>query len=242
MVLGLLLAVLSAPALAQVPPKGLDTKVAEGTVGPYVAGLNITVRDHVSIVAAHYYYAKTGLDIPLKVAVQGDTFLFDEPHGGHFELHLTNADASAPRPLNFYKSTGLAGTWTREGKTLPVVFGFSSGYPGPAPDRWYAAITSESDAQFEGRVRTFLRCVLLSDVDQAARAVSWPLIVNGKQRITIHNRRELAKRWKTLFTPTALRALRKAIPHEMFVRNGMAMVANGAVWFDAGGAKVLNLP
>jgi len=240
--LGVLLSLIAFPALADAPPKGVSTQVAEVSVGPYRAGLNLVVRDNLTVEDAHYYYARTGQDIPLQVAAQGETFKLDEPGGGHFELHLTNADTAEPRPLNFYTSTGLAGTWTRKGKTLPVSFGFTTVLNGPNPDRWYADVTGESDAQFEARVRSFLGGVLSGNVAQAAARVSWPLVVNGQRRATIRNRAALAARWKVLFTPAAIAALQGAIPHEMFVRDGMAMIAGGAVWFDARGAKTLNLP
>jgi hypothetical protein len=45
-----------------------------------------------------------------------------------------------------------------------------------------------------------------------------------------------------LVHPRRREVLRQAIPHEMFKRDGVAMVANRAVWFDAKGAKVLNFP
>jgi hypothetical protein len=45
-----------------------------------------------------------------------------------------------------------------------------------------------------------------------------------------------------LVHPRRREVLRQAIPYEMFKRDGVAMVANGAVWFDAKGAKVLNFP
>jgi len=113
---------------------------------------------------------------------------------------------------------------------------------GLSPVRWYADVTRESDAQFEKRARSFVDGVLNGNVAQAASGVSWPLSVSGRRRVVIHGRAELARHWSSLFTPAALATLRKAIPHEMFVRNGMAMVAGGAVWFDARGAKSLNLP
>ncbi|MEO0032873.1 MAG: hypothetical protein RIS94_2631 [Pseudomonadota bacterium] len=240
--LALLLLVQTAPALAGEPPKGLTTQVAEGSVGPYLAGLNLTLRDYAAVVAAHYYYASTGTNIPLTVGPQGSSIVFDEPDGGHFDLHLTNGDATEPRPLTFYTSTGLAGTWTHAGQVLPVTFGFSTGFQGLSPTRWYGDVTADSDAAFEARVRTFLKAVTSGNRAMAAGVVAYPLTVNGAHRTIIRTRAQLLARWSTLFTPATVGALRKAIPHEMFVRDGMAMVASGTVWFNANGAKVLNLP
>ena len=38
------------------------------------------------------------------------------------------------------------------------------------------------------------------------------------------------------------RTAKTALPHEMFVHEGQAMVADGAVWFDAHGASAINQP
>lgn len=235
---------LSSPVHAQsaAADEGLSTFVAEGAVGPWVAGLNVTVRDHRTVVASHYYYASRGIDIPLTVDAIHETILWDEPGGGRFTLHLTNDDAREPRPLTFYTSTGLAGTWTREGKSLPVTFGFGTVRDGSSPARWYGDVTSESDAVFEARVRSFLTGVRSGNRHQVAGAVSYPVTVNMGRTTIIRSRADLLARWSAIFTPTYVAQLRKGIPHEMFVRNGMAMVAGGAVWFDAKGAKVLNLP
>lgn len=231
-----------APVHAQTVDDGLTTYVAEGTVGPWPAGMNVTVRARQTIEAAHYYYASRGIDIPLAVKSAQGTIELDEPGGGHFILHLTNADSHERHPLTFYTSTGLAGTWTRGGKSLPVTFGFGTVLDGPAPTRWYADVTNDSDAAFESRVRSFLNGVAAGDRQTVAAAVSYPLTINGKRRITVRNRAELLAHWASVFTPALVAQLAKAMPHEMFVRNGMAMVSGGAVWFDARGARVLNAP
>ena len=220
----------------------LETFIAEGAVGPYRAGINLTVRDHARIEAAHYYYASSGQDIVLTVRQDGDRITLTEPGGGRMVLALSNADAREPRPLTFYTSTGLAGDWARADRVLPVRFTFGTVRPGPSPDRWYGDVTSEDDTAFEARCRQFISGVLRGDKARAAAAVSYPLRVSGPVRLTLRNRAELLAQWSRVFTPTAVARLREAIPHEMFVRDGMAMVAGGAVWFDARGAKALNLP
>lgn len=237
------LVMLALPAVARAEPAGrIETFIAEGSVGPYRAGLNLTVRDHTRIEAAHYYYASSGQDIALTVRQDGDSITLTEPGGGRMVLALTNADPREPRPLTFYTSTGLAGDWTLGSRVLPVRFGFGTVRPGPSPSRWYGDVTSQSDAVFEARCRQFIAGVIRGDRRKAAAAVSYPLRVNGPVRLTLRNPAEFLAHWPRVFTPAAIARLRDAIPHEMFVRDGMAMVANGAVWFDARGAKSLNLP
>lgn len=36
--------------------------------------------------------------------------------------------------------------------------------------------------------------------------------------------------------------LQAALPHDMFVHEGMAMIGDGGAWFDSKGLAVLNLP
>lgn len=220
----------------------MQTYIAEGAVGSYRAGLNLTVRDRDQVVAAHYYYASAGTDIPLTVTRAKGQIVLTEPGGARMTLALTNPDAREPRPLIFFTATGLAGDWSKADKVLPVRFGFATVRSGPSPARWYRDVTSQSDTAFEARCRQFIVSVIRGDRTGAAAAASYPVRVNGPVRLTLRSRAELLAQWSRIFTPAAIARLREAIPHEMFVRDGMAMVANGTVWFDQGGAKVLNLP
>ena len=110
----------------------------------------------------------------------------------------------------------------------------------PSPTRWYADVTTEPDAAFENRVRAFLRAVIAGDREAAANAVSYPLQVNGTRPTVIRNKAELLASWDRIFTPTLVSQLRAAIPHEMFVHEGNAMLGDGIVWFDARGASTIN--
>lgn len=242
-VLGLALALTTAGGVgAEVPPKGLATVGMSGKVGPYPIGMQLTVRDHVQFVSGHYFYVKQLTDIPLTGRMDGETLVLREPGGAAFRLHLVSNASARGQALNFYNSTGLAGTWTQGARTLPVEIGFTTAYDGPPRARHYGEVTAESDAAFEARAGRFLRAVVRGDRATAAKAVSYPLRVNGRRQKTIRTQAELLAQWDSVFTPELVTALRKAVPHEMFVRQGMAMVEGGAVWFDAKGAKVINGP
>jgi hypothetical protein len=222
------------------PPKGLSTYEMEGRLGPYQVGMNILVRDYAEFVSGHYFYASKLLDIPLKGKIEGEMVTLQEPGGGVFHLHLRSNETAKSRPLNFYISTGLKGSWTQGSKTLPVSLGFTAGYDGPSPTRWYSNVTNESDSAFESRVRNFLRAVNSGDKASTANLVSYPLRVNARGPFEIRTEGDLLAKWDRIFTPALKLELRQAIPHEMFVHNGLAMVANGAVWFDDKGAAVIN--
>lgn len=221
-------------------PKGLATVRMEGKIGPYPVGVNLLVRDYVQFAEGHYFYANKLLDIRLDGRVEGENVTLEEPGGGAFHLHFVSNDSAKGQSLNFYNSTGLQGVWTKGDKTLPVTLGFSTVYDGPARTRWYADVTNESDAVFEARVRKFLRAVIADDKGAAAGLVSYPLRVNGPRSLVIRSKADLAARWEQIFTPALKARLRDAIPHEMFVHNGDAMVGDGVVWFDAKGASAIN--
>ena len=81
---------------------------------------------------------------------------------------------------------------------------------------------------------------MTDDKATAANLVSYPLRVNGRRTADIRTTAALLANWDRIFTPALKLRLRQAIPHEMFVRNGLAMVADGAVWFNGKGAAVVN--
>ena len=220
----------------------IETRLLAGTLGATRIGVNLTVRDHAQCLAGHYYYAKYLKDIPLTCHVDGETVVLEEPGGGIFELKF-GVDDGAPREahLTFNNSVKLEGRWTHAGTSLPVTLGFQSSYNGPPSAHLYGEVTEEPDAAFEARVQRFLRAVQAGDRAAAASAVSYPMSINGIGSLVIRDKASLLRHWDAIFTPAYLAKLRQAIPHEMFVRNGQAMVADGAAWFDAKGAAVLNV-
>lgn len=222
-------------------PDSRVEQVLAGQVGPYRIGVNLTIQDRHILVAGHYYYARKPIDIPLSGDVTGETVTLREPGGGIFRLHFETSDKSAPHPLDFGTSTALVGTWSGNGRVFPVrlAFDFSGG---PQGSSRYQDITREPAALFETRVRRFVHGVTTGNRTETASAVSYPLRVNGAKPLLVRNRTQLLALWARIFPPCYVDALRSAVPHEMFVRNGSAMVANGAAWFGARGATTLNVP
>lgn len=240
--LSILVFTFASPTIAQNnSSSGTATEVMEGRIGNHRIGLNITVKDYTTFVAAHYYYASTLTNIPLTGAIAPENVILTEPGEGIFHLHLTTNDASVVRPLTFSTSTGLNGTWTKGLIVLPVTLAFETDYVGRGPARWYEEVTSESDAAFEWRVHRFLQGAIAGNREEVVSAASFPLHVQARRSMVIRNRAELIARWSQIFTPHYVTILSGAIPHEMFVHNGQAMVANGAAWFGAKGAVALNI-
>lgn len=225
--------------------EGLWTRQLEGRIGPYPIGMQLQIRDSVRLEGGHYFYAKHLTNIPLDGRIDGDQVTLKGADGGVFKLHFVNGMGNPGEPLNAYNSTGLAGVWTHGGRTLPVELSFDWGRKG-APTRLYDAVTDASDAEFEAMVRKFLDAVRRGDRAGAAALVSYPLNVNdehgGKVRTrSIRNKAALLAQWDRIFTPAVLKALDRAVPHEMFVRDGMATVGLGVVYFDAKGARTINV-
>jgi hypothetical protein len=230
----------AAGAMAQ--PSALETYELLGTVGTHAVGASITIKDGTTFDIGHYFYDSQLKDIPLTGAVTGKAVTLTEPGGGVFHLTMQGNGGTGGDGSSFATSTDLTGTWTQGAQTLPVKLEMDSAYDGEPSAHLYADVTTESDAAFEARVRRFLTAVLGGDKPGAAAAVSYPLRVNGTHTTTIRTPAALIAKWSTVFTPALLAQLRTAVPHEMFVHEGQAMVAGGAAWFDAKGLSALNEP
>jgi len=230
---------------AALPAEGLNTRQLEGRIGPYRIGMQLRIRDYVHLEGGHYFYVKHLVNIPLEGRIDGDQVILKGQDGGVFKLHLVSESGKPGEPLNFYNSTGLAGVWTHGVQTLPVEIGFGWNRPG-APTRLYDFITDASDAEFEAMVRRFIEAVLRGDRAGAAALVSYPLNVNdgpyGRVRHRlVRNKAALLAQWDSIFTPGVMKELGRAVPHEMFTRDGMASVGLGVVYFDAKGAQTINV-
>jgi len=212
------------------------------------------------------FYARYLKDIPLAGSLKAGRITLTEPGGGAFTLTFVEAggapQGAAHKPLTFRNSTGLEGTWSGNGKSLPVAVMLASGAQdapasGPAAKvpaappasglaagaRRYSQVTTESDAAFEARVQGFRNAVLSGDRAGASRYVQFPLRVNagGKTR-TVASAIQLGSAWDRIATPAFVEAMKKTTPKELFVSNGMAMMGDGLAWFGPKGAVALNLP
>jgi hypothetical protein len=214
-----------------------------GMVGHNRVGMTLELKRDGAITGGHYFYVHYLKDIPLTGSIHGGEVTLSAVDGGTFQLHFKGNGSDGGKPLNFSDSVGLEGTWKKGSQKLPVTLNFSGMSQGAAAGRRYESVTSESDAVFEAKVQGFWRSVLAGKKATAALYVSFPLRINqgGKSRM-ISSAQELAAQWSRIFTKAYLTALRSAVPHDMFTRNGQAMLGDGLVWFDVKGAVALNLP
>jgi hypothetical protein len=220
-----------------------ESRGLAGTVGHSRVGMTLAMKSDTDISGGHYFYVHYLKDIPLTGAIQGGQVTLKATDGGTFELHFKGNGSDGGKPLNFANSVGLEGTWKKGSQKLPVTLNFTGMSQGVAEGRRYESVTSESDAAFEAKVQGFWRAVLAGKKPTAALYVSFPLRINqGSKSRTISSAQELTAQWKQIFTPAYLAALRRGVPHDMFTRNGQAMLGDGIAWFDAKGVVALNMP
>ncbi len=218
----------------------------DGTLGATHIGMTLIVNGAsaaASITGGHYFYARYLTDIPLSGAVKAGAVTLQGQDGGAFALKFVGNGSERGKPLDFSNSVGLEGSWSKDGKSLPVKLSMGGMSAVPPSGRRYEMVTSESDSAFEARVQGFYKAALAGDRAAVAKYVSFPLRINrnGKSR-TIHNAAELSAQWETIFTPDYLAALKKDAPHDLSIVKGQAMLGSGEAWFDSKGASALNLP
>jgi hypothetical protein len=241
--LAVLVLVFAAGILQAQPAAAVKKVTFKGIIGQSRIGLTLVVNAANVITGGHYFYADELKDIPLKAGTQGTGVMLYGPDGGQMALRFKGSDGSTGQPVTLENSTGMEGRWMKGDSSYPINLQMEGISEGPADARWYEDVTSESDAAFENRVRCFTGAALAGDRATAARYVDFPLRVNrdGKSR-TIASAAELSARWSRIFTPACLDAIRDAMPHDMFVRNGQAMLGDGVVWFGPKGATAINVP
>jgi hypothetical protein len=240
--LGVILSIAVGPLLAQDLAE-LTQIVYDGTLGPAHIGLTLLVKSNNTVAGGHYFYAKYLTDIPLTGALQPSTLVLQGNDGGGFALKFIGNGREGAQALNFDNSVGLEGTWSMDGKTLPVKLSMRGRSTVSASGRWYEMVTDDTDAEFEARVQGFYKAALAGDRAAAARYISFPLRVNhnGTSRIVL-SASELAAQWDTIFTPAYLAALKNDLPHDLSIVRGQAMLGAGDAFFSSKGATALNLP
>ncbi|MEJ8857772.1 hypothetical protein WKW79_24585 [Variovorax robiniae] len=214
----------------------------EGALGTDAIGMTLVpAKGAEGQLTGHYFLGKALTDIPLTGSQQAGRLLLLEPGGGVFDLELVGAGNGGGPPPEIGNSIGATGTWTQAKRRLDVTLGNTGKRESSA--RRYEKVTSETDAAFEARVQDFHKAVLASEKAEAARFVDYPLKVKqgGKTR-QIANAEQLVAGWDQVFTKPCIEALKVALPHDMFVANGQAMMGSGVIWFGAKGAAVINLP
>lgn len=160
--------------LGAVPAWAADEVSYRGTVGTARVGLTIAVppanRD--GALSGRYFYARYMKDIPLTGSLKAGKLTLTEPSGGVFALSFVD-DAAATKtrpgkPLTFRNSMGLEGSWSGNGKNLPVTLVLASGAQETSPAAAASTAASASSAS--------------SAASPAARAGLAPQVAAGERR------------------------------------------------------------
>ncbi|WP_141493973.1 hypothetical protein [Neokomagataea tanensis] len=208
-----------------------------GTIGQIPIAVTFGIVNSKIIEGSHYYYRKFLKDIPLTGTASSEITLIDTS-GGTFNLHPVD---NANQPTTPDSSTGLVGTWTANGHTLPVKLS-SESIGIFAPGHRYTRITNKTDAQFEMPIKGFYTAALANDPVAAARFVAFPLRINvgpGAYK-KIPNATLFKQKWTQIFSVKWLKNLAKSSPHDLFTTNGYAMIGNGLAFFNEEGLSVVN--
>jgi hypothetical protein len=216
----------------------------EGKLGSSRIGLTVT-REGNNIKGGHYFYQKFLRDIRITGSAQGSHVTLVEEGGGTFSLDFVGNGSEGGKPLDFENSIGMKGTWTSKDGSRNYEVSLRGSTIREADNRpRYADVTKETDTEFEKRVQSLVGAVLHGDKAAAARLISYPLAVNGSKREhwRLRTSAEVLAAWDDLFTPAMTAKFESALPHDMFVHQGMAMIGDGEAWFDDKGLAVLNTP
>lgn len=208
-----------------------------GMVGDAPVGMTLSISGNKVAEGSHYYYRKYLKDIPLTGTAGKDLHLA-EPGGGVFVLHYVDNNAA---PATAENSTGLVGTWSGNGRTIPVKLTAEDG-GSYVLGRRYADVTDKSDAEFEEPIKGLYDAAMAGRPADAARFVAFPLRVNTAARrfMTVRNASELQQKWNSIFSPGWLKALAAVSPHDLSTTNGQAMIGAGLAFFGDDGLEVVN--
>lgn len=216
-----------------------------GTLGTQRIGMTLIVKkDGTILPGSHYFYQKHLTDIPLTGTARSNVTL-EEPGGGTFALQFKGNGTNGHDPLTFNNSVALTGAWSgTHGKRFPVTLsgGGGAGPADPPGTRWYQNVSRQSDAAFEAIAQRFYTAVMAGDRVGAAREVHFPLRVNvsATRHRLIKTSAELTQQWTTVFSPAWLKKAADAMPHDMAIVQGKAMLGDGLAYFGDDGFSVIN--
>lgn len=194
-----------------------------------------TDKNTQKVILAHYFYDRVMSDIPLSIGESSNELVFRGTDGSRLVLrpmiYVSHPWDPAVAPAQSVdKADFFQGSWSLGARTIPVKFQFS-----------FAGSDQVPDASNEHYARAFIRGILTNNPDEAAGAITYPLVVNGRCGTIIRDEAAFRANWSDIATPALMDSLRSAVPHDMFGKDGLTMVGDGVVWFGDRGAAILNV-
>ncbi|HEY6171930.1 MAG TPA: hypothetical protein VIX80_06710 [Candidatus Kapabacteria bacterium] len=119
----------------------------------------------------------------------------------------------------------LSGSYTNDNGITDSVYIYGTGSPAGGKERRYYD-------GFEDNVQAFYYALLAGDKETVAKYINFPLHVytSPGKGFVIKNKKQLLKKFNTVFTKEKVDLIRKHVPHDLWV--GSQGVEMGGIWFD----------
>jgi hypothetical protein len=190
-----------------------------------------------------YFHTSDLKDIPLKGFFRQRQIVLNEYGSegelrGTFRLTMPELDPQG-RLSGMLEGEVLTGEWTVNPGDKPVFVHLDlddvvSG--GKQLTDRYASTGAASAGELEANARLFYFAVLQGNQTAAAKFVHYPIRIFVLEKPkTIRGEAEFIRDYRRIFTAKYVQCIRAGTPHNMFVRNGEAMLGRGEVWFDGTG-------
>jgi hypothetical protein len=214
-----------------------------GTIGTDSIGMSLVTGVGSDQLIGTYFHTRDLKDLPLKGSIHQREIVLNEygPDGqlqGTFHLNMPERDPQG-RLSGTLEGEVLTGEWigNRGDRPVPVNLDLDDILSGQRQlaDR-YASTGAASAGELEANAQSFYFAVLQGNETAAAKFVHYPVrtFVLEKPK-TIRNKAEFIHDYGRIFTAKYLQCIRAGTPHNMFVRNGEAMLGGGEIWFDGAG-------
>jgi hypothetical protein len=184
-----------------------------------------------------YFTSPTFNDHPLEGRWTEDGFMLTAKNKARFILRYSREHSSAKpgQPLSLEVITTLNGSWSQPSGQRPLTLKIEFARGPLFEGRWYDF--GASDAAIEKTARAFLHAVAGNDPQTAARYVDYSLATRiAAKPVKVRTQQEFLNHYKQIFPGSAAAKAAIAVPHDMFSRDGLAMVLDGEVWFSQKGA------
>jgi hypothetical protein len=229
----------------------------EGTIGS--AKVKVTIVSQATTLIGglpsgplkgEYFYVSFLKDIPIEGEIGSDrSITIYELGENNKRIAVIKGQFPETDPQHHFltksklESEVITGTWSRlDGSgTLPVYL-CSAADTFSDMDHRYINAGVQDDKALESKVRAFRSAVIAGEKKSVSTMINYPITitVDGKHR-DLANAAELLKNYDRVFSAKFVKAIKDAVPHNMFVRYDGVMLGQGEVWFDADGkVKSLN--
>jgi hypothetical protein len=227
--------------MAQVFSEGITDYT--GKIGTDSIGMSLVADVGTDQIVGTYFHTRDLKDLPLKGFIHQREIQLNEygSNGelqGTFHLNMPERDPRG-RLSGTLEGEVLIGEWvgSRGDHPVPVNLDLDDILSGQTQlkDR-YASTGSASGTELEANAQSFYFAILQGNETVAAKFVHYPLraLILEKPK-TIRTNAEFVRYYQQIFTAKYLQCIRAGTPHNMFVRNGEAMLGRGEIWFDGTG-------